>query len=60
LIDPIACEAPCPEENQHSLGGEPDERGSQPPAGRGADASEITARFRDPGGNVLGLYQPHF
>jgi predicted enzyme related to lactoylglutathione lyase len=26
----------------------------QPP---GADAPEITARFRDPGGNVLGLYQ---
>lgn len=24
----------------------------------GADAPEITARFRDPGGNVLGLYQP--
>jgi len=24
----------------------------------GADASEITARFRDPAGNVLGLYQP--
>jgi uncharacterized protein len=23
----------------------------------GADASEITARFRDPAGNVLGLYQ---
>lgn len=22
-----------------------------------ADAPEITARFRDPGGNVLGLYQ---
>ena len=22
----------------------------------GADAPEITARFRDPGGNVLGLY----
>jgi predicted enzyme related to lactoylglutathione lyase len=26
----------------------------QPP---GADAPEITARFRDPAGNVLGLYQ---
>lgn len=26
----------------------------------GVDAPEITARFRDPGGNVLGLYQePH-
>lgn len=25
----------------------------------GADAPEITARFRDPGGNVLGLYQEH-
>lgn len=26
----------------------------------GADAPEITARFRDPGGNVMGLYQePH-
>ena len=26
----------------------------------GGDAPEITARFRDPGGNVLGLYQePH-
>ena len=26
----------------------------------GADAPEITARFRDPGGNVIGLYQePH-
>jgi predicted enzyme related to lactoylglutathione lyase len=25
--------------------------------GIGADAPEITARFRDPGGNVLGLYQ---
>ena len=24
----------------------------------GADAPEITARFRDPAGNVLGLYQP--
>jgi len=24
----------------------------------GSDAPEITARFRDPGGNVLGLYQP--
>lgn len=23
----------------------------------GADAGEITARFRDPGGNVIGLYQ---
>ena len=23
----------------------------------GADAPEITARFKDPGGNVLGLYQ---
>jgi uncharacterized protein len=23
----------------------------------GADAPEMTARFRDPGGNVLGLYQ---
>jgi predicted enzyme related to lactoylglutathione lyase len=23
----------------------------------GADAPEITARFRDPGGNLLGLYQ---
>jgi predicted enzyme related to lactoylglutathione lyase len=23
----------------------------------GADAPEITARFRDPGGNVLGRYQ---
>lgn len=23
----------------------------------GVDAPEITARFRDPGGNVLGLYQ---
>ena len=23
----------------------------------GGDAPEITARFRDPGGNVLGLYQ---
>jgi hypothetical protein len=27
---------------------------TQPP---GADAPEITARFRDPGGNILGLYQ---
>lgn len=26
----------------------------QPP---GVDAPEITARFRDPGGNVMGLYQ---
>ena len=26
----------------------------QPP---GADAPEITARFRDPGGNIIGLYQ---
>jgi len=25
--------------------------------GIGADAPEITARFRDPGGNVIGLYQ---
>jgi len=24
----------------------------------GVDAPEITARFRDPGGNVFGLYQP--
>jgi uncharacterized protein len=24
----------------------------------GADAPEITARFRDPAGNVVGLYQP--
>ena len=24
----------------------------------GADAPEITARFRDPAGNVIGLYQP--
>jgi len=23
----------------------------------GADAPEITARFRDPGGNIIGLYQ---
>lgn len=23
----------------------------------GADAPELTARFRDPGGNILGLYQ---
>ena len=23
----------------------------------GADAPELTARFRDPGGNVIGLYQ---
>lgn len=23
----------------------------------GADAAEITARFRDPGGNVIGLYE---
>jgi uncharacterized protein len=27
--------------------------------GVGADAPEITARFRDPAGNVLGLHQPH-
>ena len=26
----------------------------QPP---GADAPELTARFRDPGGNIIGLYQ---
>lgn len=25
----------------------------------GADPPEITARFRDPGGNILGLYQHH-
>ena len=25
----------------------------------GADAPEITARFRDPGGNIVGLYQGH-
>jgi predicted enzyme related to lactoylglutathione lyase len=24
----------------------------------GADAPEITARFRDPGGNLIGPYQP--
>ncbi len=24
----------------------------------GGDAPEITARFRDPGGNIIGLYQP--
>jgi hypothetical protein len=23
----------------------------------GVDAPEVTARFRDPGGNVVGLYQ---
>jgi len=23
----------------------------------GADAPELTARFRDPGGNIVGLYQ---
>jgi predicted enzyme related to lactoylglutathione lyase len=23
----------------------------------GADAPEITARFKDPGGNIIGLYQ---
>ena len=23
----------------------------------GADAPEITARFRDPGGNIVGIYQ---
>jgi hypothetical protein len=23
----------------------------------GADAPEVTARFRDPGGNIVGLYQ---
>jgi hypothetical protein len=26
--------------------------------GIGGDAPEITARFRDPAGNILGLYQP--
>ena len=25
--------------------------------GIGADAPEITARFRDPGGNIIGLHQ---
>ncbi len=25
----------------------------------GKEAPEITARFTDPGGNVIGLYQPH-
>ncbi len=25
----------------------------------GADAPEITARFRDPGGNVIGLFEEH-
>jgi predicted enzyme related to lactoylglutathione lyase len=25
----------------------------------GADAPEITARFKDPGGNIIGLYQHH-
>ena len=25
----------------------------------GGDAPEITARFTDPAGNILGLYQPH-
>jgi predicted enzyme related to lactoylglutathione lyase len=25
----------------------------------GADAPEVTARFRDPAGNVIGLYQEH-
>ncbi len=25
----------------------------------GVDAPEITARFRDPGGNIIGLYQSH-
>jgi predicted enzyme related to lactoylglutathione lyase len=25
----------------------------------GGDAPEITARFKDPGGNVLAIYQPH-
>jgi predicted enzyme related to lactoylglutathione lyase len=31
--------------------------GGQPVQPIGADAPEITARFRDPGGNVIGLYQ---
>lgn len=31
--------------------------GGQVAQGIGADAPEITARFRDPGGNVIGLYQ---
>jgi hypothetical protein len=40
----------------------PSESGSKPPFGEivqpiGADAPEITARFKDPGGNVIGLYQ---
>ncbi len=25
----------------------------------GVDAPEITARFRDPGGNIIGLYESH-
>jgi len=25
----------------------------------GGDAPEITARFRDPGGNIVGIYQEH-
>lgn len=33
------------------------ENGSEIVQPIGADAPEITARFRDPGGNVIGLYQ---
>ncbi len=32
-------------------------RGGEVVQAIGADAPEITARFRDPGGNVIGLYQ---
>ena len=28
-----------------------------PPTPIGADAPEVTARFRDPAGNIIGLYQ---
>lgn len=34
-----------------------EENGGQIVQKLGADAPEITARFRDPGGNVLGIYQ---
>jgi len=33
------------------------QHGGEMVQGIGGDAGEITARFRDPGGNVLGLYQ---
>jgi uncharacterized protein len=45
----------------HSVGATVDsivENGGEIVQPIGADSPEITARFRDPGGNVIGVYQP--